>query len=170
MGRPKGKFCSTCKAPLVDGVNRVKDARRCQPCNVVYMKAYRKQRLLTEPDFESKAYQKNRERKKKYQREYTKRPGMRERLLDSYMKRTYGITLSDYNKLFASQNGVCAICSEPPKKKKLLVDHCHHSRQVRGLLCDRCNAGIGMFKSNKEFLIQAMLYISKWHGYEKKAA
>lgn len=169
-GRPKGTHCCTCKVPLVDGVNRTKDSKRCQPCNVVYMKGYRKRRLAVDPDFEKRAYLKNPERKKKYQREYMLRPESKIRHSNNYLMKNYGITLADYEHILNLQGGMCAICKQPPNGKKLLLDHCHYSKQVRGILCSRCNSGIGMFKDSKELLVQAMIYISKWHGYAEKAA
>lgn len=39
-------------------------------------------------------------------------------------------------KLQEEQGGLCALCS---KEKKLLVDHCHITDVIRGLLCIRCN-------------------------------
>ena len=53
----------------------------------------------------------------------------------------YGITLEQYESMLKAQNGRCAICNHKPKKRKLGVDHEHHSNpiRVRGLLCYRCN-------------------------------
>ena len=61
------------------------------------------------------------------------------RSTESRFKRLYGITWADYEKMFASQHGVCAICKSPPKKRRLSVDHCHQTGRIRGLLCDPCN-------------------------------
>lgn len=82
---------------------------------------------------------------------------------DSY-KEKYGITISDYNRMFKEQNGVCKICSTPPnsekyKLKHLHVDHCHTTGKVRGLLCSHCNKGLGLFKDNVEVLKQAINYL-----------
>lgn len=68
---------------------------------------------------------------------------------NAYLKRTYGITIDDYNKLYEEQNERCAIChrkSEEVKSGKgrtLAVDHCHDTGQIRGLLCNDCNRTIG---------------------------
>jgi len=50
-----------------------------------------------------------------------------------------GLTLDDYERLLATQGGVCAICERPPKKRRLHVDHDHATGKVRGLLCFTCN-------------------------------
>jgi ParB/RepB/Spo0J family partition protein len=55
----------------------------------------------------------------------------------------YGLTLADYDAMLAAQQGVCAICEEPPGKERLVIDHCHRSERVRGLLCHRCNRLLG---------------------------
>ena len=76
------------------------------------------------------------------------------------LMRTFNITLDEYNRMLSSQNGVCKICKEPPKVKKLHVDHCHTTNKVRGLLCHRCNIGLGNFRDNPMFLSEAISYLS----------
>ena len=55
----------------------------------------------------------------------------------------------------------CAICGNEGngKWKKLCVDHCHTNLKVRGLLCNKCNTGIGYFKDSPELLNKAIQYI-----------
>lgn len=57
------------------------------------------------------------------------------------LKSLYGITLEEYDRLLAKQNGVCAVCLRAPygKYKWLYVDHDHSTGKIRGLLCLRCN-------------------------------
>ena len=57
------------------------------------------------------------------------------------------------------QNGLCKICGKPPAKRGLFVDHDHSNGRVRGLLCTRCNAGIGWLCST-EILRKAIAYIT----------
>lgn len=80
------------------------------------------------------------------------------------IERNYGITESDYNDFLKKQNNVCAICKESAEKIKkseyLFVDHCHDSNKVRGLLCDTCNNGIGLFKDDVELLENAINYLN----------
>ena len=56
----------------------------------------------------------------------------------AYKSRT-GIPLAEYDALLAAQGGGCAICGNPPKTRRLHVDHDHKTGKVRGLLCHRCN-------------------------------
>ena len=63
------------------------------------------------------------------------------------MKERYGITIAIYEEMFVDQGGVCKICEVPPRRM-LVVDHCHLSGKVRGLLCSSCNLGLGKFRDN----------------------
>ncbi len=79
--------------------------------------------------------------------------------LDRYLRDRYGITLDDYNERLRNQGGVCAICKRVPDQRRLVVDHCHTTGDVRGLLCSRCNTGLGMFTDNPETLYVAAVYL-----------
>ena len=84
--------------------------------------------------------------------------------------RTYGIQPEDYDRMLIEQNGVCACCGGKeanPKKKHLSIDHCHKTGEVRALLCDRCNRGIGAFGDNLDILRQAVLYLEKYSSGTK---
>lgn len=75
---------------------------------------------------------------------------------DGYLRRTYGITLEDYNSLAVAQNYSCAICL---KILPLVVDHDHSSGKVRGLLCDGCNTSLGRFNDDPQALRRAAEYV-----------
>lgn len=77
--------------------------------------------------------------------------------------RKYGITSDEYNELFESQQGRCAICGghQTEFKKRLHVDHDHDTGQVRGLLCGTCNTGLGMFRDNIDLLDKAIKYLGR---------
>lgn len=56
----------------------------------------------------------------------------------------YDRRTEDYDFLFKAQRGRCAICrTRPEDDRKLCIDHDHETGIVRGLLCDRCNLGLG---------------------------
>jgi hypothetical protein len=89
-----------------------------------------------------------------------------DRVLDKYgSKRSYtlflryGITEEDYDELSSSQNGKCAICERVPKR--LVVDHCHATGRVRGLLCDPCNVILGIWDDDSTIAYKAAEYLEK---------
>ena len=72
-----------------------------------------------------------------------------------------GVNYELYMQMFAEQQGTCKICKKPQHGKKLAVDHCHRTGKIRGLLCEKCNQGLGMFKDNEQLLIEAIRYLEK---------
>jgi DNA-directed RNA polymerase subunit RPC12/RpoP len=76
--------------------------------------------------------------------------------------RRYGLSATEYETLIKSQNYSCAICKKPFKdKERPAVDHCHNTNVVRGILCGRCNLGIGMFEHSVSVLLEAAHYLNK---------
>lgn len=72
------------------------------------------------------------------------------------LKINYGLSYSEYLRILKSQDNLCAICGNGGK---LVVDHCHSFKNVRGLLCNNCNFGLGHFKDNKDLLYKAIKYL-----------
>ncbi len=77
------------------------------------------------------------------------------------LKRTFGISLDEYNKMFADQNGRCAICSrhQSEVKQTLCVDHNHKTGKIRKLLCGQCNHAIGLFREDISAIKNAIKYL-----------
>lgn len=74
----------------------------------------------------------------------------------------YGITLEQYNSMVKLQNNLCLLCNRTNLNQwgtDLVVDHCHSTGKVRGLLCDKCNKGLGQFEDNIEVMIKAINYL-----------
>ena len=102
-------------------------------------------------DIQKKYYEKTKEEKKK-------------KVYANKLKRAYNFTVDEYNVLLKEQNYACRICktTEPTETKtKFCIDHDHVTGKVRGLLCNKCNAGIGMFNDNIDLLISAIAYIKE---------
>lgn len=71
----------------------------------------------------------------------------------------YGISVDEYDQLLTHQNFVCALCSGT---KRFVVDHNHFNGRVRGLLCYRCNTGIGhAYDDEPEALERTYLYLRR---------
>lgn len=92
-----------------------------------------------------------------------------------YLMRVYNITLEEYNAVLDRQGGVCGICGNaeeiknPSAKKQssLAVDHCHETGKIRGLLCFKCNTGIGALGDTVESLEKALDYLKSDILYEQ---
>ena len=72
-----------------------------------------------------------------------------------------GCTPEKYQELLVEQGHKCKLCGKM-QTKRLAVDHCHSTGKVRGLLCTTCNAGLGCFNDDPEFLRKAVDYLC--HG------
>lgn len=91
-------------------------------------------------------------------RKFTYCPGGACRQRSFRLRTIYNLPHEQYQLLQQVQNNKCAICgcSEP-----LVIDHDHTTGRVRGLLCHACNNGIGRFKDNIEYLLNAVAYLQK---------
>jgi len=84
-----------------------------------------------------------------------------------YMSR-YGITVDDYDRMLEEQGGCCAICNtDTPsgRRGRFSIDHNHETGEVRGLLCQKCNAGLGYFKDSPTILATALKYLLEQGHY-----
>lgn len=78
------------------------------------------------------------------------------------LKRKFGLTHEQYEEMLKLQNGVCLICKRyriASNKHHMVIDHCHKTGKIRGILCNWCNRGIGLFEDNLELLENAKLYL-----------
>jgi hypothetical protein len=95
----------------------------------------------------------------------------KEKKMDGYYERTYGITEETYQQMLADQGGVCAICQQECNRsttERLCVDHDHATGYVRGLLCFKCNTGLGRFNDDLAFLSRAIDYLRRAQAVERK--
>ena len=75
-----------------------------------------------------------------------------------YRIKSYGLTEHEYLKMLTDQNYSCAICHTKPEKT-LVIDHCHSSGRIRGLLCDHCNKALGYAKDDINILSKMIKYL-----------
>jgi len=76
-------------------------------------------------------------------------------------EKLYGISREEFDALFDSQNGLCPICTDSlPAVDRIHVDHCHGTGRVRGLLCGRCNQGIGLLRESETIMRRAIAYVA----------
>ena len=78
-----------------------------------------------------------------------------------------GMTEDDYKRMLFQQKGGCWICGAKPELHKssteafLVVDHEHATKSARGLLCGKCNKGLGLFNDNPDLLVNAIAYLTQ---------
>lgn len=108
-----------------------------------------------------------------YKREYIKQKNKYGKLLS--LKKccdARGITIEDYQRMLEKQKEVCAICHQAETRlngrtkepMRLVIDHCHETNKVRGLLCHSCNTALGKFQEDSVRMYRAIRYI-KLGGY-----
>jgi hypothetical protein len=145
----EAKVCSKCKetkgqdAFSINGGGRLGRKSVCKPCTGL---AERERRL----------------KKKSLDPEGTKHSRHVKKLLVNY-----GLSEQDYENLLSEQGYCCAICKvgikeyseNHPTQNYLVVDHCHKTGKIRGLLCSSCNSGLGLLGDSAESLRVAHLYL-----------
>lgn len=150
------KTCNKCKIekPLTEfhSSKLYSDGKRavCKNCRKMY-----------DPKWWKQNKKRATELSRKWQKEnvnYTKKNSKNQNL-----KWNYGITLEDFDRMALEQNNTCAICKSDNSQftKSLFVDHCHKTGKIRGLLCKKCNSGIGFLGETVEALQRAIEYLKK---------
>ena len=156
------KECATCKTikPTSDFPKRSdsKDGlgRHCKPCRNQYMREYQRNRPPLEYKIKRTQYYVNRMAKAKTcpqaQKKYKNRCQARR-------FNTYKLTANDYSKMVRKQKSLCAICGI--YRENLYIDHCHKTGKVRGLLCVKCNTGLGYFRDSIDVMQKAIKYLEQ---------
>lgn len=116
---------------------------------------------LEDPDYK-KRFQ---EHKKEYARKKAASMSSDEKAR-RHLRNKYGLTLAQYYEMYENQDGKCALCGTKPKKKKLMVDHNHKTGEVRGLLCPKCNSGMGFFNDDPKLMQMASIYLQKHNRHQ----
>jgi hypothetical protein len=128
----------------------VKKWKLCRPC---YSKKVNKRYLSQRAIYSKKRREANPELFRKRQRATS-------------LKRLYGMSENDYQKLLILQNGQCGLCGKFSNSKRLSVDHCHQTGKIRGLVCPSCNFLLGYIEKYWQLLDKAKIYLnnSRLHG------
>ena len=90
----------------------------------------------------------------------------RRRVRNRELRVRYGITLADYERIYKKQKGNCALCGSAMTQGRKrasddsVVDHCHESGVVRGLLHRRCNSLLGYAREDVKILRAAIRYLT----------
>lgn len=138
----------------------------CKECQNAWSREYNKteQAKLTREEWNKK----NQDKIKAYREFYKNDPihiaKIKKYHRKKWLKDKFDITIEEYDKMLENQGGKCAICgSEEPsnngRRKNFLVDHCHKTDKIRGLLCHNCNIALGLFKDDSNILLKAFAYL-----------
>lgn len=76
-----------------------------------------------------------------------------------YELKKYGLDEEQYRALCEAQGNACAICRKPDTERRLSVDHCHETGNVRGLLCNGCNRALGLLGDTLAGVRAALQYL-----------
>lgn len=134
-----------------DGRKRDGHQSRCRPCQAAEGRARSAQRRAAQGLAPLRKLPPRHERDAAWWKEYH---------LATYLKSRYGITIDEFQAMQEAQEGVCAICREVCiQKARLSVDHSHTTGKVRGLLCGRCNMGLGLAKDEADLLDAMASYL-----------
>jgi hypothetical protein len=95
-----------------------------------------------------------------YTRERIARLGGRQEMT----ARRHKINAVLYREILEIQGNHCPLCGDPPdpKARALAIDHDHQTDRLRGILCARCNGGLGMFRDSPVILRRAADYLEFW--------
>ena len=98
---------------------------------------------------------------KHYRKENTREPLDPELKRQQNVKKLYGITLDAAEYIFFKQGNACAICkTEEPGGNGWHIDHNHETSYIRGILCHRCNVGIGFLRDDVQIVRNAVHYLA----------
>ncbi len=155
--------------------------KQCKACRNIYLKKWRaknreklqKQDKIYNKSYHAKhkerinkrhklTYHKNREKHLARRKKWHERHPEKDKNSRLFLR--YKLTLAQCEAMDKAQEGKCLLCGQDPTitkrgRKQLVVDHCHKTGTVRGLLCDVCNRALGMFQDSPTLLRIAADYL-----------
>jgi hypothetical protein len=145
--------CKRCgKAKSLDAFyKRLDKEARCKEC----VSELRRSEYKEKKEFKLKAA-------KKYRDENP------EKIRDTKLKQAYGVGIDYFNAKLEEQGGVCAGCKRNiktiwrGKHVAMALDHNHDTKQVRGVLCIKCNRALGLLEENEKTFLNLIDYINKY--------
>lgn len=90
---------------------------------------------------------------------------VRKQIKNAYYKKNYGITYDEFLSMYEASGGHCTICGADiihkgrNTHKRAVLDHCHKTGKIRGILCHMCNSSIGLMREDKELVMKVYKYL-----------
>jgi len=100
-----------------------------------------------------------------YKEKYKSNPKKYKKRIYNIRYNGWGSSLKEKHAIWKEQNERCAICGKKIPMLESPFDHDHLTNHVRGVLCDNCNKGLGNFRDNPEYLINAVFYLKKFNSF-----
>lgn len=174
------KNCNKCQKLLnLDSFHKNKTkpdglADYCKSCRKAYnnsptvkatIAAYTELDKLNRKNKKQKYNKDHKDKNAEWNRAYWQKPKNKKRRTERMRFLRYGVTNEQFELLFSSQDGVCAICkfkteTRSPKKPSPHIDHCHKTGRIRGLLCNPCNKALGLLLENPQLALAAFNYLN----------
>jgi hypothetical protein len=153
--------CSGCGAetPMEERKGR---SARCKACRAAYQREYRRRNPEKVREGEKRRYWATQDAHKVSARRTYRRYPERWRYYD--LRKKFGLTEDQFIGMYLAQDGKCDICGDTlddKKKNGINVDHDHGTGQVRGLLCQGCNLGIGGLKDDPSIAMKAVQCLNR---------
>ena len=146
-------WCKICMKKKPPGENRLKRQKKRA-----------KEYIMSSKGKESRRAYKKSFSGKECIKKYRGSPKGKESTRNTKLKSKYGITIKDYNAMLKDQGNGCAICNtnKPGGTGSFSVDHIGKTNPlvIRGLLCTKCNLGLGYFNHDIKILASAIQYLS----------
>lgn len=147
--------CKNCKK---DRTIRAKEL--CSSCYERQLLDKNPERKRAVKEYRKEYHEKNADKLKTYYRDREKLrstdPKYKERRRNSFYFRKYGITSKEFDE---RKGKGCELCGE--KSTTMHADHDHNSGKLRGVLCSKCNNGLGFFNDNSSYLRRAAEYLDR---------
>lgn len=164
-GRPKGTITN---CPHIDRPHHCKG--RCEACYAAFRRANLSPEKKEAERVAARGYA-----KKRYDKNCAYNLQWRKDNPDKFnainrrgqLKVRYGITEEQYESMKAAQGNVCKLCGGPPGSSTIHnfnIDHCHITKTVRGLLCTKCNTGLGLFNDDPILMRKGASYVESHYN------
>lgn len=167
--KPAGDFCK-CSANKTDGLQAW-----CKACSAAYAGEWlegnvqrRTRHLATANQSAKRRYAEDleyrecrRKQAAQWREKYPERVSLANR--NQRLRREYGIDQAEYERRYAEQHGCCKLCGR--HRAKLAVDHDHKTGAIRGLLCGKCNTGLGLLGDDAASMLRAVRYLQGGEVY-----
>lgn len=125
-------------------------------------KEYRQKNKERLKENKKEYYQKNKEHIKEQHKEWHQKNKQYNK--EYQYKKKYNLTLEEIDQILIIQNHKCAICGKSLIETKRCTDHDHKTDKVRGILCTKCNLGLGHFNDDLDLLKKVIIYIESKGG------